>query len=241
MIDLALVIKEQLAKKGTACRSGEHRLSFYGVTIHETANTKKGAGAINHATYLQGSGSNKAASWHYCVDDQLATRSIPEKEVAWHAGNSKGNYNTIAIEICVNSDGDFKKAVHNAAELTADILKRHNISYTNYEEYLFQHNYWSGKDCPTLLRKGKPLSWAYFVERVGKHLKPIQSVNKGYSVGESVLLNGYLYTDSYASKKGKLYSNKKCKITKIVDKSRLAPYLVDNGLGWVKESDIKKV
>lgn len=237
---MALIIKEQLAKKGTACRSGEYRHSFYGVTIHETANTSKGAGAVNHATYLQGSGSNKAASWHYCVDDEIITRSIPEKEVAWHAGNSKGNYNTIAIEICVNSDGDFKNAVHNAAELAADILKRNNITKTNYEEYLFQHNYWSGKDCPTLLRKGKPLSWAYFVEKVGEYLEPTSSANKGYSVGDKVMLNGYLYVDSFASKSGKIYSMKKATITKIVDKSRPAPYLIDNGLGWVKENDIKR-
>lgn len=237
---MLIKIEEHLAKKGTACRSGEYRNSFYGITIHETANTKKGAGALNHAKYLQGSGANKAASWHYCVDDSIVTRSIPEKEVAWHSGNSKGNYNTIAIEICVNSDGDFKKAVHNAAELAADILKRNNITKTNYEEYLFQHNYWSGKDCPTNLRKGKPLSWAYFVERVGKHLKPIQNANKGFSVGDSVLLNGYLYVDSYASKAGKIYYNKKCKITKITDLTRPAPYLIDNGLGWVKQADIKK-
>ncbi len=237
---MALTIKELLAKKGTACRSGEIRHSFYGVTIHETANTSKGAGAINHANYLLGSGSYKAASWHYCVDDELATRSIPENECAWHSGNSKGNYNTIAIEICVNSDGNFQKAVLNAAELAADILKRHGVSYENYKDYLFQHNYWSGKNCPAKLRKGEGLTWAYFVERVGKHLQPITSANKGFIVGESVLLNGYLYTDSYASKKGKYYSNKKCKITKIVDKTRPAPYLVDNGLGWVKESELKK-
>lgn len=237
---MAFVIQEYLAKKGTACRSGELLRSFYGVTIHETANTSKGAEALNHAKYLQGSGASKAASWHYCVDDSLVTRSIPEREVAWHSGNSKGNYNTIAIEICVNADGDFKKAVNNAAELTADILKRHNITKTNYEEYIFQHNYWSGKDCPTLLRKGKPLTWAYFVERVGEYLEPTTSASKGYSVGDKAILNGYLYVDSYASKAGKICSNKKVTITKIADKTRPAPYLLDNGLGWAREKDLKK-
>lgn len=237
---MALNIVELLAKKGTACRSGELRHSFYGVTIHETANKAKGAGAMNHAKYLQGTGANKAASWHYCVDDSMTTRSIPEKEVAWHSGNSKGNYNTIAIEICVNQDGDFKKAILNAAELTADILKRNNITATNYEEYIFQHNYWSGKDCPTLLRSGKPYSWDYFIERVGAFLGKTETSKNALKIGDSVTLNGYLYVDSYASKKGKLYSNKKVKITKIVDKSRQAPYLLDNGLGWAKEKDLKK-
>lgn len=237
---MTLNIEEHLAKKGTACRSGELRKSFYGVTIHETANTSKGADALNHAKYLLGSGSGKAASWHYCVDDSLITRSIPEKEVAWHAGNSKGNYNTIAIEICVNSDGDFKKAVDNAAELAADILHRNKITATNYEEYLFQHYYWSGKDCPTNLRKGKGRSWAYFVEKVGEYLKGDKGAQKGYSVGDTAYLNGYLYVDSYASKAGKICSNKKVKITKVVDKTRPAPYLLDDGLGWAREKDLKK-
>lgn len=237
---MSLNIQEHLAKKGTACRSGELRHSFYGVTIHETANLNKGAGAINHAKYLQGSGANKAASWHYCVDDEIITRSIPEKEVAWHSGKAKGNYNTIAIEICVNSDGDFIKAVENAAELTADILKRNHVAIENYTEFIFQHNYWSGKDCPTFLRKGKPLSWAYFIKRVGEYLEPNKSENKGYCVGERVIVNGYLYVDSYASKKGKIFLNRRAKITKITDLSRPAPYLIDNGLGWVKGEDIKK-
>lgn len=240
---MALKIEEHLAKKGTACRSGETRNGFYGVTIHETANTTKGAGALNHAKYLQGSGANKTVSWHYCIDDTLATRSIPENEVAWHSGNSKGNYNTIAIEICVNSDGDFKKAILNAAELTADILKRNKITKTNYQEYVFQHYYWSGKNCPANLRSGKGATWDYFIERVGAFMGTTETANTSQelSVGSSVVINGYLYMDSYASKKGNLQVNKKGTITKIVDTKRPAPYLINNGLGWVKKEDIKRV
>ena len=239
---MTIAITEMLAPKGTACRSGERRNSFLGVTIHETANTTKGAGALNHAKYLQGSGSTKAASWHYCVDDGTITRSIPESEVAWHSGTAKGNYNTIAIEICVNPDSDFKKAVIKAAELAADILKRNNITGENYKKYLYQHNQWSGKDCPHNLRKGTPCSWAYFVEQVGTHFYTAQTPSQGFSVGDSVVLNGYLYVDSYASIKGKYMTNKKAKITKIAPDANLrkAPYLLDNGLGWVRKNDIEK-
>ena len=65
----------------------------------------------------------------------------------------------------------------------------------------------------------------------------------GFSVGDSVVLNGYLYVDSYASIKGKYMTNKKAKITKIAANSNLrkAPYLLDNGLGWVRAYDIKKL
>lgn len=237
---MAIKIEEHLARKGSACRSGELLDSFIGVTIHETANTSKGAGAINHANYLKGGGATKTSSWHYAVDDKLATRSIPENEVAWHSGTSKGNYNTIAIEICVNPDSDFRKAVLNAAELTAGILKRHRVRKENYKKYLFQHNHWSGKNCPTNLRQGKGATWAYFVERVGAFMGVVEAPQSGYKIGDSVILNGYLYVDSYASKKGSLKTNKVATITKIVDLKRPAPYLLDNGLGWAKEKDIKK-
>ena len=57
-------------------------------------------------------------------------------------------------------------------------------------------------------------------------------------VGDTVTLNGYLYTDSYGSGKGRKYSGHKAKVTRIVDTNRTAPYLLDNGLGWAKAEDI---
>ena len=71
-----------------------------------------------------------------------------------------------------------------------------------------------------------------------------QKPSAGFSVGDSVVLNGYLYVDSYASIKGKYMTNKKAKITKIATNNsnlRKAPYLLDNGLGWVRADDIKKI
>ena len=239
---MALEIREILAPKGTSARRGRKLEGFLGVTIHETANTAKGAGAINHANYLKNNATSLNKSWHYCVDDKLATRSIPETEAALHSGKARGNYNTISIEICVNSDGDFRKAVQNAAELTADILKRRKVTENNFRTYLYQHNDWSGKDCPHFLRAGKPVSWAFFVSEVLRHLKGTGEAEKGFSVGDSVVLNGYLYVDSYASIKGKHMTNRKARITRIAPDSglRKAPYLLDDGLGWARREDLTK-
>lgn len=239
---MALEIREVLAPKGTSARTGRKLDGFLGVTIHETANTAKGAGATAHANYLKNDAMNLKKSWHYCVDDRMATRSIPEDEVSLHSGTTKGNYNTISIEICVNSDGDFRKAVQNAAELTADILKRRKVTESNFQKYLYKHNDWSGKDCPHCLRSGKPVSWAFFVSEVLRHLKGTGTASGGFSVGDSVILNGYLYVDSYASIKGKYMTNKKAKITKIAPDSNLrkAPFLLDGGLGWVRGEDLAK-
>lgn len=64
----------------------------------------------------------------------------------------------------------------------------------------------------------------------------------GFRVGDSVVLNGYLYVDSYASIKGKHCTNRRATITKIAESVNLrkAPYLLDNGLGWARAEDIKK-
>lgn len=149
-------------------RSGRLRTGMRGVTIHQTGNTSTGANALNHALYLQGSGARLQASWHYCVDDGVITRSIPEYEIAWHAGDGygDGNFKTIAIEICINSDGNLTKACDNAAELAADILKRYDLGI----DHLFQHHDWSGKNCPAQMRAGVPYSWPTFKNKVAAHL-----------------------------------------------------------------------
>src|SRR5690625_4048759 len=132
------------------------------ITIHETANTSKGADAATHGRLQQ---NGFSASWHYTVDDKQAVQSFPHSAQCWHAGDGKGNgnLNSIGIEICVNSDGDFKKAVKNAAELVKKIMSDEGISIGN----VVQHNHWSGKNCPTNLRNGsKGITWADFISLV---------------------------------------------------------------------------
>ena len=236
---MAIDIIEQLAPKGTACRSGEKRRGFRGVTIHETGNRAKGAGALAHAQYLRGGGSSRAASWHYCVDDTNITRSIPEAEAAWHSGTRDGNFETISIEICVNADGDFRKACLKAAELAADILKRNGVPASKARSHLFQHHDWSGKNCPETIRKGTPVSWEGFCNSVRDFMG--DSGKKGFAVGDEVVLSGYLYVDSYASIKGKYMAARKARISRIAPDSHLrkAPYLLDNGLGWARGEDLR--
>lgn len=149
-------------------RPGIKRTGMRGVTIHQTGNAGAGAGALNHAKYLQNGGAKVRASWHYCVDDHEATRSIPEDEVSWNAGDGygDGNYQTISIEMCINSDGNMTKTCDNAAELAADILKRYDLG----TDHLFQHHDWSGKNCPAQMRAGVPYSWTVFKNKVAAHL-----------------------------------------------------------------------
>lgn len=146
------------------------------ITIHETANKSKGANAEMHARYINnGSG----ATWHFTVDDTQAIQHYTERTQCWHAGDNtgKGNTESIGIEICVNEDGNYLKAVQNTAELVAELMKKHNIPIGNVK----QHNYWSGKNCPTQLRNGsKGINWNQFIEKVKNEIKP--KTNKLYRV-----------------------------------------------------------
>ena len=73
-----------------------------------------------------------------------------------------GNRQSLAIEICENVDGDLLKATNLAVELTAYLMKKHNIPLAN----VVQHNKWSGKNCPNRIRKGEPYDWNTFLNKV---------------------------------------------------------------------------
>lgn len=79
-------ILEILAPLGYNCRPGISRTGFRGITVHNTSNWSKGAGALNHAKYLQNGGKYNYVSWHYVIDKDYAVRCVPENEVAWCAG-----------------------------------------------------------------------------------------------------------------------------------------------------------
>ena len=73
---------------------------------------RNGANARMHAAYVKNP--STSVSWHYTVDDeQIIYQHLPTNEIGWHAGDGgtgQGNRESIGIEICVNSDGQFAKA-----------------------------------------------------------------------------------------------------------------------------------
>ena len=140
------------------------------ITIHDTGNPNKGANALMHAKYLKGDeAANRPASWHFTVDDQRVVQHLPLDEVAWHAGDGSkgpGNTSSIAIEICENADGDRAKAEENAAKLVAHLLKKFNLPISA----VVQHNRWSGKNCPHIIRARKD-GWENFLRMVSANME----------------------------------------------------------------------
>ncbi len=151
-----LNIVQDLIPAGDSNRPGT-RLNPTYLTIHNTDNTRQGAGAAAHARYAKGADARKRkVSWHYTVDDRAVYQSLPTNEVGWHAGS--GNNVSIGIEICMNTDMQVAPAYERAALLVAVLAKKHDI---NILSRLVQHNHWTGKHCPRVLRD-KPNGWEEF-------------------------------------------------------------------------------
>lgn len=140
------IIQKFIPKTQTRNRPGG-KMEPKGIVIHETGNTSKGADALAHARYLLNGAGNRVVGWHITVDDKRVVQHLPYNEHGWHAGDGgKGwaNLNTIGIEMCVNSDGDFAKTQKNTAALVASLIRRFGLSVTN----LHQHNEFSQTSCP---------------------------------------------------------------------------------------------
>ena len=169
------------------------------LTIHQTGNTSERANAMAHHNLQARSGIGYG--WHWQVDDEMAIQTHSHDFKIWHAGDGRGKGNTqsISIEICVNSDGDYIQSVENGAKLAAMILKEENIDISN----MVQHNYWSGKNCPEQIRAGKNgITWAVFVEKVRGYLngntQEIKENKEEYmeQVQERYMINGNYSIDS---------------------------------------------
>lgn len=161
---MSLKIRKQIVNNLSAAR-GKGNKKLY-LTIHQTDNTGYGANAAAHANLQSRLWPN--ATWHWTVDDKEAVQSFEHDVQCWHAGdgrNGVGNTDSIAIEFCLNSDGDYEKAFDNTARLAAKILKEEDIPLTR----MVQHNKWSGKNCPSRIRKD--VAWNRFVTLTERYMR----------------------------------------------------------------------
>lgn len=237
---MAKIIEMFIPKSYKFTRPGR-KMTPTSITIHETDNTNVRANALAHAR-LQQNGNRRQASWHLSVDDEPEVyQSIPFNEVSYHAGNARGNNTSISIEICVNKDGNYKKAVANAIKVVKYLLKLYpSIKYVD----VVQHNKWSGKNCPRHLRAGDwGINWGQFIAGVkgakvtaSKPSTPHKYVttNVNFRVGDRVRVKKSAKTfatgQSIASfVKGSTY--------KVLQRgsNRL---LLDSIMSWVRTSDV---
>ena len=152
----------------------QYRMVATSITVHTTGNQRKTADADAHKRLLHRSATDPFApynSYHFVVDDKEIIQLLPISidgqagESSWNAGDgsgkNSGNRTSIAIEICENADGNFKKAEENGKKLIRYLMDKCNIPHSK----VVPHKHWSGKDCPKpiLNRKG---GWEAFHESI---------------------------------------------------------------------------
>lgn len=136
------------------------------IVIHDTGNKAKGANADSHFKYFNGGDRNSSADF-FVDDTRILQINDYTKYQTWHVGDGKGKYgitngNSVGIEICVNADGDYKKAFEKAAMLTKYLMKELNIPI----DRVVRHYDASRKNCPASMNECNWWLWQEFQKRI---------------------------------------------------------------------------
>ncbi|MDU0076503.1 N-acetylmuramoyl-L-alanine amidase [Bacillus sp. IS1] len=200
------------------------------ITVHNTANTAKGASAAMHARYEKNP--ETPTSWHFTVDDKEIYQHLPLNENGWHAGDGNrgtGNRKSIGIEICENSDGDFEKAMANAQWLIKKLMKEQGISLAN----VVPHQHWSGKYCPRKLLD----RWDSF--KAGISSAPSKTVNSPVDKTKESYIKNTVVADSLNVRTQR---NANSSIVLALPKGSTVQYKkgsTQNGWGYIKYTNSK--
>lgn len=138
------------------------------IVVHDTANKSKGADADAHFKYFNGGNRNSSADF-FVDDKKILQVNDYTKYCTWQVGDGKGKYgitnqNSVGVEICINSDGNYEKAVENAIELVKHLMKELNIP----EERVVRHYDASRKNCPASMVDNGWAKWKEFKEKIMK-------------------------------------------------------------------------
>lgn len=118
-------------------------LETIGQTVHNTGNTHPTAGDEMHAKYFQNveDADKYYVAAHLFVDADSITQIIPLSEVAYHAGDGKGDGNrkTISVEICESEN--YEQCEENGKYLLSAL----NMYYGGS---IYKHQDFNNKYCP---------------------------------------------------------------------------------------------
>jgi hypothetical protein len=88
------------------------------------------------------------AGYQAIIDDDEIIICHPFDRVTWHAGNQVGNVTSYGAEQC-REGVDRAKSIANAAAFHGAVCAAKGWSV---DTALVQHNYWTGKNCPSYIR-----------------------------------------------------------------------------------------
>ena len=183
-----LPINKKLIKYNHSSRNGQ---SIKYIVIHDTGNPRAGADAEAHYKYFNGG--DRQASAHYFVDDKSIIQTVEDSQASWHCGDGGGKYgitnsNSIGVEICINADGDYEKAVANMVELVKHLMGKYSIP----PERVVRHYDASRKICPGTMRENNWARWHAFKESLAE-----QSRDKLSEALKVLVAKGLINTPDY--------------------------------------------
>lgn len=155
-INKEFISRENISGTGNSCQY---------IIIHETDNISRGAGARTHAKAQQGGHFANMSVHYYCGSDGIY-QAAEHTYRCWHIGREYGgdhavsdatNSNSLGIEICVNSDGDYIEARQNAIILVRELLQTTTIPIS----HVIRHYDAKGKYCPRKMMD-TPSLWSDF-------------------------------------------------------------------------------
>lgn len=165
--------------------SSRHDNKVRFLVIHDTGNYGKGANALSHYNYF--GGGNRNASAHYFVDDKGIIQIIGDSYSAWHCGdkwnrkyatrNDVTNSNSIGIEMCVNSDGNYNLMYKNTVELVKNLMVKFNIPL----DRVVRHFDATGKSCPNHMKSNNWEKWKQFKLDIAKPIEVKIDLSKNSS------------------------------------------------------------
>ena len=182
-------IKQMLTQKN--CYVGCNNPQY--IVVHETDNWSPGAGAIRHGQAMQNG--NLEGTVHYYIDDTNIVQTLRHIDGAWavsNGGNGITNYNSINLEICVNPESDYYKAVENAIWLVRHLMNQTGIDIT----HVVRHYDATRKYCPRrILDEGL---WDSFKAKIQKddsnNTNNSSNTNNVYTVKSGDTLSGIAAT-----------------------------------------------
>ena len=166
-------INEKLIKYNFSKRT-EGKIKY--IVIHDTGNKRSGADAEAHFNFFNGG--DRQSSAHYFVDDKQILRVIKDVDRSWAVGDGRDKYgitneNSLNIEMCINSDGDFNKTYLHTLKLVKHLMKEYNIPLEN----VVRHYDASRKLCPNVFKENNWAKW----EKFKQDLKQIDKEQKDYT------------------------------------------------------------
>ena len=148
------------------------------IVVHDTGNKNKGADADAHFNYFNGGNRNSSADV-FVDDNKILKVNDYHTYYTWHCGDGKGKYgisnaNSVGVEICINSDGDYDKAVKNAIVAVRDLMAELNIPI----DRVVRHYDASRKNCPATMSADSWKNWNAFKAQLTDDAKFVQAKAK---------------------------------------------------------------